>query len=56
MQIECQQKNPKVKGTKVYARYEQYKKATTTQEALSLGAKPEDLAYDLRNGFIKKIK
>ena len=56
MKIICQNHNTKRKNTNGYNRYEIYKKAKTKREALLLGARPEDLIYDIKMGWIKEIK
>jgi len=43
--------NPKLEGSKCYARYEIYKGATTLDESLALGTF-EDIVYDYNAGFL----
>lgn len=46
-------KNPKRIGTKVHARYELYKKASTAHEAMNLGASRAEIANDIKQGHCK---
>ena len=48
-----QQENPKRRGSQSEARYASYYVATTHAEALELGARPEDLAWDLGKGYLQ---
>jgi len=45
----------KAPGSKSHLRYEQYSKATTVGEALSLGSYPVDWCWDYERGFIKVL-
>jgi hypothetical protein len=48
------QKNPKKVGSSSHKRYDKYKAARTPLEAVSLGARQGDIAYDWSKGFIKR--
>jgi len=50
--ISFRQDNPKKPGSKAHTRYEQYKKATTVDEALKFGADKADLNHDLKAGYL----
>jgi hypothetical protein len=47
------QENPKKAGSMSYSRYDGYKKATSFDEALLMGAKTADFAFDLSHSFLK---
>ncbi|CAJ1377849.1 unnamed protein product [Effrenium voratum] len=49
------QQNPKVLGCHAYKLYEGYKTARTLREAVSLGARPIDLAHDYNWGFLSVV-
>jgi len=51
--IEYQQRNPRQPGTKSHERYNEYKAATSIQEATEYGAKWEDFSTDFDKGFLK---
>jgi len=46
------QNNPKMVGSRAWERYEEYKRATTVTEALSLGASKGDISNDFKKGFL----
>jgi len=45
--------NPKMRGTVCFERYQRYCKAQTIRDALRLGAKASDIAWDLSRGFAR---
>ena len=49
--VEFQQRNPKLKSSKAHERYENYKKARTLRDALTLGASHADIRWDYSHGF-----
>ena len=51
--ISWEQSNPKKFGSKSYVRYENYKNATSIQQALDKGATTSDLKWDLQHKFLK---
>ena len=53
--IEYNQTNPKQKSSKSYQRYENYKSATTIDEAKKLGATLGDMENDYKKGLLKII-
>jgi len=56
LKISYKKENPKKPGTKAYARYEKYKKATTLKKALELGAVREDFIFDGDRGYMKVVE
>ena len=44
--------NPKQIGSGSWARFDNYKRATTVQEFLDLGGLPGDLRWDAKRGFV----
>lgn len=53
VRIQYQQENPKKPGTGAHVKYDQYKQATTVQEAWDMGAVTRDLKYDWEKKFVK---
>lgn len=53
-EIVFQEANPKPKGSQAHDRYDKYKAARTVREALVRGATKDDIAYDLKRGFLKR--
>lgn len=53
-EIVFQESNPKPKDSQAHDRYDAYKVARTVREALSLGASRDDIAYDLKRGFLRR--
>ena len=49
------QNNPKLKGSKSWALYEDYKSATTLNEMRSLGGRAGDIYNDLGKGYIRPV-
>ena len=48
--------NPKRKGSKAHARYEEYQVASTIASALELGATKADLKYDAEHQFLEFVE
>ena len=53
--IEFVQENPKQPGTKVYALYEEYKKAATVRQACELDATRPTIKYDIAKGYSRLL-
>lgn len=52
MGVTFRKDNPKRSGSAAHARYERYKIAESTEQALQLGARAADIPYDKKKGFL----
>lgn len=55
VRIQYQRENPMKPGTGAHIKYDQYKQATTVQEAWDMGAISRDLRYDWEKKFLKLV-